>query len=162
HRRHTHLVRIRRRQESQPKNLKSVDCRGLVQLLADGADHNLPPEAFDRAGRLPLLVEPLPKRDLIQILSRSLLADRQHRSTNVQFLRRIQKPQMEERSRKMQRSRKRPGAHHAAASPRLDENEFAEKLDVIRNAEPLVKILKIDTAPQQDVLAVIDSLLARF
>src|ERR1700719_4915621 len=56
----------------------------------------------------------------------------------------------------MRRRRQEPRSQDTALAARFDKRIFAMESDLAVDAQAPVKIEKIDTAPQQDVLAVVD------
>src|SRR5262249_42454362 len=155
---YAHLVSVAARKESEQKHLKAVACGHAIQLFVDRADEDLPPEALDGSRGLALFAEPIEHRDLIEVRALGLHLYREDRSCHGNLFTRVQEGECKERFGKMCGRRQHSRLKDAAAPTGLDENKLLVELDLVFDAETLVEVEKIDTAAQQDVLAVVDSL----
>jgi len=107
-------------------------------------------------------VEPLPHGDAIEIVASTMLpAHRQDGSAHGEFFREVQEMELKKRLGEMRGCGEKAGTKHTPTAAGLHEYKFAVKGDVTGDAQPSVKIEKIDAAAEQDVLAIVDGLAAR-
>ncbi len=141
----------------KPENLKAVDGRHLVQVLVDGADQNLPPEAVDGVGSLAFLQQPVEHADAVEVLAPgTFTAQREQGAADRDLVGGAEALHGEERLGKMQGRRQTSALHHGDSSARFDEVELAEELYAVPHPHALVEVQQIGTAAQQDVLAIIN------
>ncbi len=155
--RHSHLIAIGPRQESEPEYLESMQRGHAIEILVNRAHQHLTPESLDRAFCLVVLAKPPQHRDAAEIVARAVFtAEREQSSRDRKLVAGAQEFQTRERSAEMKRGGEMTGAQRGHPAAGLDEVEICVEFDVIFNAEPPVKVQQVDAAPQQDVLAVVD------
>ncbi len=152
------MIRVRSREEPESEHLQAVRGGHAVQFLIDGADQNLPPEAFDGALGLALLAKPIEHRNAIQVVAEALAIDGEKGAAHGELLTEIQKREFQKRFGEVRGRRQGTGFKRAGAAAWLHEREFAMERNALLHAQTAVEIQQIVTAMQQDVLAVVDTL----
>ncbi len=155
----SHLVGIGARQKTQPEDLEPVHGSHAVEVLIDGADQDLAPEAVDGARRLAFLEEPVEHADAVQIRAAGMFAaDGQQRARDAELVRAVEAAHPQKRSGEVERRRQPAAAQDGEAASGLQKVDLLMEADQVADPQALVEIQEVDAAAQQQVLAVIDGL----
>ena len=134
-----------------------MNRRHAVQVLIDGADQHLPPEAVDGVRRLPLLQQPVEHADAVQILAPGALAAQgQQRARDAGLVGAAEAIHSQESAGEMEGRGQAAALEHGDPAARFNEVELAKEADALADAQPLVEIQQVYAAAQQHVLAVVD------
>jgi hypothetical protein len=130
-----------------------------VEIFVDRAHQHLPPEAVDRARRLPLLQQPVAHADFVQILPPcALAANCPEPARDGQLVAHIQTFHFQECAGEVKWRRQPAAAQNRGTPARFQEIELAIEADTVAHAKPRIKVEQVYATAEQDVLAIVDGL----